>query len=179
MLVPHSMHGAQPGAQRWAPCHNSPVFPGLWRHHRGKAMTFSGLGAALLGFGSSRSWTNERTGTPLTANLLCQPHAIAWMCSQQLQCSAFCLYWEAAALHSIHGVHSANVSVLPIAWGASAGRTGHGARSGASSRYECTSGTGEMGGVSSMHLQRSVPSTCIPATPVPSSEDGGSWWPTR
>lgn len=38
-------------------------------------MTFSGLGAVLLGFGSTRSWTSERTGTPLTANLLCQPHA--------------------------------------------------------------------------------------------------------
>lgn len=40
-------------------------------------MTFSGLGAGLLGFGSTRSRTSEpvRTGTPLAANLLCQPHA--------------------------------------------------------------------------------------------------------
>lgn len=40
-------------------------------------MTFSGLGATLLGFGSTRSRTSEpvRTGTPLAANLLCQPHA--------------------------------------------------------------------------------------------------------
>lgn len=176
VLVPHSMHGAQ----RKAPCHDSPVFPGFWRHHRGKAMAFSGLGAVLLWFGSSRSWASKpvRTGTPPTANLLCQPRTshldvfptaalLSFLASLGGSCPAqhpWCSFCPCLC--------------LPVAWGASAGRTGHGARSGASSRYECTSGTGVMG-VTSVHLQRSVPNTCIPATPVPSSEGRGSWWPTR
>lgn len=134
-----------------------------------------------------RSWGLAPPGAGLAnlyaQGLLQQPTCCAslapvtWMCSQQLQCSAFWLHWEAAALHNILGVHSAHVPVPPIAWGASAGRTVHGARSGASSRYECTSGAGVVG-VTSVHLQRSVSNTCIPATPVPSSEGDGSWWPT-
>lgn len=38
---------------------------------------FLRTGSSAPGFGSTRSWTSEpvRTGTPLTANLLCQPHA--------------------------------------------------------------------------------------------------------
>lgn len=77
VLVPHSMRGAKPGGQRWAPCHSSSAFPGLWRYHRGKTVTFSGLGAALLGIVSTRSWTSKPvcTGTPLATDLLCQPHA--------------------------------------------------------------------------------------------------------
>lgn len=164
VLVPHSMRGAQ----RWAPCHNSPVFPGFWRHHRGKAMAFSGLGAVLLGFGSTRSWASKpvRTGTPPAANLLCQPRTshldvfptaavLSFLASLGGSCPAqhpWCSFCPRLS--------------LPVAWGASAGRTGHGARSGASSRYECTSGTGVMG-VTSVHLQRSVPNTCIPATLFP------------
>lgn len=77
VLVPRSVHGAQPGGQRWAPHRGSSAFSGLWRYRRCKAMTFSGLGAVLLGFGSTRSLTSEPvcTGTPPAANLLCQPHA--------------------------------------------------------------------------------------------------------
>lgn len=39
---------------------------------------------------------------------------LAWMCSQQLHCSAFWLHWEAAALHSILGVRSAHVCVSQL-----------------------------------------------------------------
>lgn len=102
-----------------------------------------------------RSWGLAPPGAGLAnlyaQGLLQQPTCCAsltpvpWMCSQQLQCSAFWLHREAAALHSILGVHSAHVPVPPIAWGASAGKTVHGARSGASSRYECTSGAGVVG----------------------------------
>lgn len=64
---------------------------GLWRYHRGKAMTFSGLGAALLGSGFTGSWTSKpvRTGTPLAANLLCQPHTCGLDVFPKLPCSAF------------------------------------------------------------------------------------------
>jgi len=46
-------------------------------------MTFSGLGAALPGLGSTRSRTSEpvRTGTPLAADLLCQPRALLSGCA--------------------------------------------------------------------------------------------------
>lgn len=152
------------------------MFPGFWRHHRGKAMAFSGLGAVLLGFGSSRSWASKpvRTGTPPTANLLCQPRT-----------SHLDVFPTAAVLSFLASLGGSCPAQHPWcsfcprsspSWGGSAGRTGHGARSGASSRYECTSGTGVMG-VTSVHLPRAVSNTCIPATPVPSSEGDGSWWP--
>lgn len=48
-------------------------------------------------------------------------------------------------MHSILGVYPAHIPVPPVAWGPSAGRAGHGARSGASSRYECTPGKRVMG----------------------------------
>lgn len=133
-----------------------------------------------------RSWGLAPPGAGLAnlyaQGLLQQPTCcasltpITWMCSQQLQCSAFWLHREAAALHSILGVHSAHVPVPPIAWGASAGRTVHGARSGESSRYECTSGAGVVG-VTSVHLQRSVPNTCIPATLFPPQRVMGAGGP--
>lgn len=57
-------------------------------------MTFSGLGAALLGFGSTRSQTSEPvcTGTPPAPNLLCQPPACCLGCvpnSCSVQLSGF------------------------------------------------------------------------------------------
>lgn len=50
----------------------------------GRAVTFSGLGAVLLGSGSTRSWTSKPvcTGTPLEPTCCASLTPVAWMCSQ-------------------------------------------------------------------------------------------------
>lgn len=79
--IAQSMHGPQLGDQRPTPFQGSCVSPGFWRHRGGKAMTFSGLGAALLGLGSTGSqaaYAQELFQHPTGCASLTP---LVWMCS--------------------------------------------------------------------------------------------------